>query len=376
LRILKTKFKYFDVLLYIAFASSVVLSYCLVNQAKLRQFPKEALQLHIECKKNYQFLNMEPTIKCLDKVISICPFNATAHYDKAMIFGYSGRLQNAIDELHKAIEIRPKYIKAYLEMGQLFERMGDLNSSIEAYTNAISINYRCDEAYSKRGAVYRKYKFIYMAVNDYNKALQINPGNTKAFSEKIILSQIINKMRICYHQAKSYQINKKFDLAIKKYSEYIFLNNQNPSAYLQRAICYGKINDSKNALNDLNAALSMDYESFEIYNERGIAYYRLKQFELAKKDFNRVIDKNPKYSQAYVNRGTVKTSLGEYKGAVSDFTKAISIDPGNTFALMSRGMIYMTHFKEMEKACTDWKNACELGQCQTYHKAKRRGFCN
>ena len=104
--------------------------------------------------------------------------------------------------------------------------------------------------------------------------------------------------------------------------------------------------------------------------------YRLKQFELANKDFNKVIGINPEFSQAYVNRGTVKTSFGEYKGAVSDFTKAISIDPENAFALMSRGMIYMTHFKEMRKACADWEKACELGQCQIYHKAKRRGLCN
>ena len=125
----------------------------------------------------------------------------------------------------------------------------------------------------------------------------------------------------------------------------------------------------------MNKALDLGDKSFAIYNERGIAYYQLKQFELAKGDFNRVIDINPNYSQAYVNLGTVKTSLGEYKGAVGDFSKAISADPKNAFAFISRGMVYMTHFKKIDKACVDWKKACELGQCLNYRRAQKRGIC-
>ena len=188
----------FDLLFITILIIYITTSHKLVFKAKLHQISKEAYQAHKQCQRENSLLNMESTLECLNKVLSIYPFSAKAHYEKASIYKFSGKPQMAIYECRKALEIRPKYIKAYLEIGSLNERKGDLNAAIKAYTKAISVNQRCDEAFSSRGSIYRKQGLINSAMNDCNHALKINPGNTKAYSEKMILSKNINKAIISW----------------------------------------------------------------------------------------------------------------------------------------------------------------------------------
>ena len=42
---------------------------------------------------------------------------------------------------------------------------------------------------------------------------------------------------------------------------------------------------------------------------------------------------------------------------------------------LSKGVAYGTQGM-FEKACSDWKTACELGDCTYYDQAKKSGDCN
>ena len=93
-------------------------------------------------------------------------------------------------------------------------------------------------------------------------------------------------------------------------------------------------------------------------------------------DFNTVVSLNPRDARAYVNRGKVKVKLRQYQSAVDDFSSALHLDPNDASAYEGRGTVYMDHMLETEKACADWKRACELGDCRRYNRAKRRGLCD
>lgn len=129
------------------------------------------------------------------------------------------------------------------------------------------------------------------------------------------------------------------------------------------------------ALDEFKKAIEINPDYADSYNKRGLVYYNQAQYELAIKDYNFAIQLNPKYTDAYNNRGIVYFELEKYDLAISDYSKAIELDPKYAKAYHNRGLIYVAKLKNYDKGCSDWKKACELGECTNYNIAKEKGFC-
>lgn len=91
--------------------------------------------------------------------------------------------------------------------------------------------------------------------------------------------------------------------------------------------------------------------------------------------YNEAINSNPESDRAYNNRGAVYMDKGEFDKAIADFNKAIEINPRLDHAYDNLGFIYMVKLGNKEKACLNWKRACELGRCYNYERAKKDGDC-
>jgi Flp pilus assembly protein TadD len=91
--------------------------------------------------------------------------------------------------------------------------------------------------------------------------------------------------------------------------------------------------------------------------------------------FSKALEINPRYAEAYNNRGIVYAKgKGQNDKAISDFIKAIEINPELADFYDNRGITY-ERLGDKEKACSDWKWACQLGSCKAYEAAKRKGDC-
>ena len=66
---------------------------------------------------------------------------------------------------------------------------------------------------------------------------------------------------------------------------------------------------------------------------------------------------------AYYNRGNFYQKKGQYDRAITDYTKASEINPKYVYAYRNRGFLYMMKLRKKERACPDWKQACELAGC-------------
>src|SRR4030043_2006571 len=84
--------------------------------------------------------------------------------------------------------------------------------------------------------------------------------------------------------------------------------------------------------------------------------------------------KNPFLADSYFYNGEASKSKGEYKQAISNYNKAIEINPEHIKAYNSRGDLYK-NLGQIDKACDDWKQACELGDCDKYNLSKSEGDC-
>ncbi len=203
---------------------------------------------------------------------------------------------------------------------------GQYDRAIALFSKALEINPRYAEAYNNRGIAYAKGKGQYdKAISDYDKAIEINPRYAEAYNNRAI----------------AYCDSQKFDKAISDYTKAIEINPRYTEAY----------------------------------NNRGVAYEKKGQFDKAISDFSIALEINPRYAEAYNNRGIAYAKgKGQYEKALSDFLKAIEINPVNADIYDNRGITY-ERLGDKEKACSDWKKACQLGSCKAYEAAKRKDDC-
>jgi tetratricopeptide (TPR) repeat protein len=111
-----------------------------------------------------------------------------------------------------------------------------------------------------------------------------------------------------------------------------------------------------------------------------IAYWVNGRLIEAIAEYNKAMRINPRYAVPYGYRGDLYLlqglyySRGLYDQALLDFNKAIEIDPRNAMPYNNRALVMM-ELGNTEMACSDWRRACELGDCRSYTTAKELGYC-
>ena len=108
-----------------------------------------------------------------------------------------------------------------------------------------------------------------------------------------------------------------------------------------RAVAYGRIGQTRLAIEDFNRATQLFPEYAAVYNNRGNALLAIGQAREAVKDFDRAILLSPGYAVAYHNRAGANLRLGQTSEAIRDYTKAIELMPSSAAPLSGRGRAFL-----------------------------------
>ena len=146
-------------------------------------------------------------------------------------------------------------------------------------------------------------------------------------------------------------------------------------AYFYRGLEYGKKGQYDNAIADFTKVLLTNPRHTGALNNRGIAHRDKGEYDKAIGDFDRAILINPKFADAYFNRGTAYYFKGQHDKAISDYSRAIEINPEVAEFYAKRGYVYMAKLGDKERGCSDWKRACQLGECANYEISVSKGDC-
>jgi len=146
-------------------------------------------------------------------------------------------------------------------------------------------------------------------------------------------------------------------------------------AYYNRALAYEDKKELDYAISDYTKAIEINPEDYLSCNNRGKLYSQMGKHDQAIKDFDRAIKINPAFAKAYNNKGSHYSSKGQYDLAIEYYTIAIEIDPKYATAYYNRGFVNFVKLGNTSEGCTDWKMACELGQCRNYEIAKQQNLC-
>jgi tetratricopeptide (TPR) repeat protein len=117
--------------------------------------------------------NYDEAIKVFSSCIRVMPDNASAYYNRGLIYQYIGRHDMAIPDYTKAIDLSRFNPDAYYNRAVAYHHLGDLAGAIKDYTRAIELNPDDAYAYWNRGVAFSDGKDYEQAALDYCKAIDI-----------------------------------------------------------------------------------------------------------------------------------------------------------------------------------------------------------
>lgn len=162
--------------------------------------------------------------------------------------------------LNAAINENVEYYKGYYNRGLLYAQTNRMQEAIQDFTKAIDLK-QYPKAYVARANAYYALHDFEKAMADARIVLQSDPQNVKAL----------------YVLATSYDDLNQLDRALDQYNQVIYLAGDNPLFYMRRAILYGKMQNFRACLNDLDSATALDPNFAEAYYWKGVAKSNLKE---------------------------------------------------------------------------------------------------
>jgi len=120
----------------------------------------------------------------------------------------------------------------------------------------------------------------------------------------------------------------KYQEAIELYTQLLEVdpNNKNFNSiiYANRALCHQKLNNSMEALKDINKSIALNEKYTKAYRRRGDIYMTLGMFEEAKYDYQKVKDLDP--SDKEVNRVLEDAKKKEKQAKKRDYYKILELN--------------------------------------------------
>jgi tetratricopeptide (TPR) repeat protein len=153
------------------------------------------------------------------------------------------------------------------------------------------------------------------------------------------------------------------------------IKETDPDELLNQGITFANEGQYDKAIAYFDKAIEINPRFAKAYYIRGRAYYYKGWYDKAIADFTKAIEINPYYTEAYNSRGHIKRrKYNNFDGAIADYTMVLELNPRFAWAYHNRANAYY-HNGQYDKACSDWRQACELGSCVQYELAKRKGEC-
>ncbi|PQA95078.1 hypothetical protein B0A69_06405 [Chryseobacterium shigense] len=198
------------------------------------------------------------------------------------------------------------------------------------------------EYYNSLGTAQRRLGKTVLALKSYESALKANPLSAPVYANLASLnSQKGNKTKALEYiseglsidaenpefyltRSKIYDSQSKKELAINDLKQILTFAPDNIYAKTGLANLKKNSGDLDGALKDYNQLISEKPESL-LYNGRADVYFKMKKPKEALTDVNKAISIDPKFAQSYVTKALVLFDTAKPKEACENLNKAVSL---------------------------------------------------
>ncbi|ASE60589.1 tetratricopeptide repeat protein [Chryseobacterium indologenes] len=198
------------------------------------------------------------------------------------------------------------------------------------------------EYYDKLGTAQRRLGKTALAFKSYESALKSNPMSAPVYADLASLhSQKGNKAKALEYidkglqvddknpefyltRSKIYDSQGKKDLAIRDLNQILSFAPDNIFAKTGLANLKKNNDDLEGALKDYNQLIAEKPESL-LYNSRAEVYLKMKKYKEALADVNKAVSIDPKFLQTYVTKALLLFDTAKPKEACENLDKAVSL---------------------------------------------------
>ena len=250
-------------------------------------------------------------IEDFDKVLVIEPDNVEALVSRGDAFGQLGDLGRAMADLNRAVALAPDKPAALVARGQIESRRRNLAGAARDYEAALKIDPRYTAALINLAAV---------------RAMQGEPGAAVALLDQAITIDRRNPLAF-YNRGYAEFALKRYDKAIADYGSAIEIDPGMGLAYNNRALSRAVAgSDLVAALADSDQALKLLPLNLEVRDTRGFIYLKLGDPALALNEYNAALTIDPNRALSLYGRGLARIRMGDAAGK-GDQAAALTINP-------------------------------------------------
>ncbi|AFU68590.1 TPR_2 repeat domain protein [Psychroflexus torquis ATCC 700755] len=147
---------------------------------------------------------------------------------------------------------------------------------------------------------------------------------------------------------------------LNAYKKITKIDPKNSFAFKKIGYFYTQSGHSNKAIKAYDDAIRLDPKDAMTYNNRAFLNQKLKNYEAAITDYSKAIELDPEYISSLVNRGLTEMEINQFEKAKSDFGQCVKLDPK---AGELRRFLAISELKlnENSSACNNLKLALELG---------------
>jgi tetratricopeptide (TPR) repeat protein len=258
-------------------------------------------------------------IEDFDKVLVIEPDNVDALVSRGDAFAQLGDLGRAMADLNRAVTLAPDKPTVLVTRGQVESRRGNLAGAARDYEAALKHDPRYAAAMINLAAIRLMQGQSGAAVELLDQAIVIDRRNPLAF----------------YNRGYAEFALKQYDKAIADYSAAIEIEPRMGLAYNNRALSRAIAgSDLVAALGDSDQALKLLPLNLEVRDTRGFIYLKLGDPALALNEYNAALTIDPNRALSLYGRGLARIRMGDAAGK-GDQEAALTINPevANDFAI-------------------------------------------
>lgn len=117
------------------------------------------------------------------------------------------------------------------------------------------------------------------------------------------------------------------DVDIKKLTEEIEKNPNNPYCYFERGEAYKSLNEYEEAIEDFSRAIELYNKDYTFFWEKGACLHFLSKYDEAIEFYTKAIELEPNNAQIFNDRGLAFDDKEDYVSAIENFKTAIKLDP-------------------------------------------------
>lgn len=171
----------------------------------------------------------------------------------------------------------------------------------------------------------------------------------------------------------TFRETRRFDEAIRDFSEAIRLYPRWSHAYFWRGWSYQSKGEPDKAIQDFTEAIRNDENSGWAYYDRGLLYLRRQQWDLAIKDFDEAVRCLPGEDSPLQARGQSYFGKKDLDRALASFDGAVSINGNDWSNYLYRSNVYFAK-GDSEKHLRDHREAQRLKAEAEKHRSGRAPF--